>query len=318
MKNYLVYLAFLSFILTNCQKKEIKTADNKMINQNKTQIEKNKQITYAIHINSLTPYELYLDDILVDYFYGDNKSKTVELNQYLLHNGLHKLKIKFLPAKNNIFSKNGLLSPKDINLNNDTRWRIYFIKLNKDQEKPLGYSNEIDYKNNELKINPPTEELPYWEQSWDLDIKELPYNLKGWSDSEDLSKMDREELKKEVVDFFEKQRTLLNEGKIDEYLALGKEKDKEIIMATYDSNISWYNSQERKDNILRAEGHMLPLENYELVLYGNGRLATLKIATGQYKNWSALMSKEEKGRVSGWGILLHKPKNVSRLEIIRK
>lgn len=130
--------------------------------------------------------------------------------------------------------------------------------------------------------------------------------------------MDREELKREVVDFFEKQRTLLHEGKIDEYLALGKEKDKEIIMATYDSNISWYNSPERKENILRAEGHMLPLENYELVLYGNGRLATLKIASGQYKNWSALMSEEEKGRVSGWGILLHKPKNVPRLEIIRK
>ncbi len=85
-----------------------------------------KQITYAVHINSLTPYELYLDYILVDYYYGDNQSKTVVLNPYLLSNGKHQLKIKFFPANNNIYSKNGLLSPKDIFLNNDTRWRCKF------------------------------------------------------------------------------------------------------------------------------------------------------------------------------------------------
>ncbi|MGU3373951.1 hypothetical protein [Chryseobacterium sp. M5A1_1a] len=289
-----------------------------MSNHNKISIEKDKQISYAIHVNSLTPYELYLDDILVDYYYGDNQSKTVELNPYLLSNGMHKLKIRFLPSNNNIFSKKGLLSPKDIFINNDTRWHLYFVKLNKDKSKPLGYSNEIDYENNELKIIPPTEELPYWEQNWDLDINELPYSLKGWSESEDLSKMDKDQLEREVLTFFENQRTLLNEGEINEYLELGKKKDEEIIVSTYDDNRSWYSSEERKENILRAKGHMLPLENYKLELFGNGKLATLKIASGQYKNWSALLSKSEKGRVSGWGILIHKPKGSSHFEIIRK
>lgn len=319
MKQYFFYLAFLNFFLINCQKnKDIKTFDKTMSNHNNTSIEKDKQITYAVHVNSLTPYELYLDDILVDYFYGDNQSKTIELNPYLLSNGIHKLKIKFLPSNNNVFSKKGLLSPKDIYLNNDTRWHLFFVKLNKDKDKPLGYSNEIDYKNNELKITPPTEELPYWEQSWDLDIKELPYKLKGWSESEDLSKIDSNQLEKEVLSFFENQRTLLNEGRVEDYLNLGKKKDEEIIIATYDNNRSWYNSEERKENILRAKGDMLPLDNYKLELFANGRLVTLKVASGQYKNWSALLSKSEKGRVSGWGILIHKPKGSSQFEIIRK
>lgn len=319
MRHYLIYLAFLNFILINCQKnKEIKILDNKMTNQNKTTITEEKQITYAVHINSLTPYELYLDDILVDYYYGDNQSKTVELNPYLLSNGKHQLKIKFFPANNNIYSKNGLLSPKDIFLNNDTRWRLYFVKLHKDKNKPLGYSNEIDYNNSELKIDAPKEEVPYWEQTWDIDVKELSFKLKGWSESEDLSKMDKNELEKEVVSFFENQRNLLNDGKVEEYLKLGKKRDEEIITATYDNNLDWYNSQERKENILRAKGDMLPLENYNLVLYANGKLATLKIASGQYKNWSALLSKSDKGRVSGWGILIHKPKGSVNFEIIRK
>lgn len=319
MRHYFIYLISLNFVLMNCQNnKDVNKNDNKMINQNKNTMIKEKRITYAVHVNSLTPYELYLDDILVDYYYGDNQSKTVELNPYLLSNGKHQLKIKFFPAKNNVYSKNGLLSPKDIFLNSDTRWRLYFVKLNKDKNKPLGYSNEIDYSNSELKIDAPKEEMPYWEQNWDIDIKELPFKLKGWSESEDLSKMDKNELKKEVVLFFENQRNLLNEGKVNEYLKLSKKRDEEIIIATYDDNLEWYDSKERKENILRAKGDMLPLENYSLVLYANGRLATLKIDSGQYKNWSALLSKNDKGRVSGWGILIHKPKGSVNFEIIRK
>ncbi|MBD8083098.1 hypothetical protein IC610_11805 [Chryseobacterium sp. GCR10] len=292
-----------------------KSNDNKLIIQNKTQIEKNKHITYAVHVNAKTPYELYLDDILIDRFYENNMNRSTDLNTYLLNNGTHKLKIRYLPLSD---SQDGLLDPKDIIFNKDSRWHIYFVSLNKDPEAPLGYTNEIDYGSSALNIITPPKKVPFWEQEWDLEIKDLPYKLKGWSESEDLSKVNQDELKKEVVAFFEEQRLLLNEGKVDEYLQLGLKKDQELIVATYGEDLEYYNSQERKKNILRAKGDMLPLENYTLELFANGRLATLIIASGQYKNWSALLSKSEKGRVSGWGILVHKPKGSSQFEIIRK
>ncbi|MCW3167784.1 hypothetical protein OMO38_04505 [Chryseobacterium sp. 09-1422] len=53
-------------------------------------------------------------------------------------------------------------------------------------------------------------------------------------------------MKKEVVAFFEEQRLLLNEGKVDEYLQLGLKKDQELIVATYGEDLEYYNSQERK------------------------------------------------------------------------
>ncbi|WP_326983149.1 hypothetical protein VUJ46_00960 [Chryseobacterium sp. MYb264] len=190
-----------------------------------------KRVTYAVHVNALTPYELYLDDILIDYFYEDNMNNTTELNPYLLENGKHKLKIRYLPTLKDMFSKKGLLDPRDIYTREDSRWHVFFVKLNKDPNVPLGYTNEIDYGSSELKIIPPPSQVPYWEQEWELDIKDLPYKLKGWSESEDLSKMDKDQLKKEVVTFFEQQRNLLNEGKVDDYLKLGIKKYETVTVA---------------------------------------------------------------------------------------
>ena len=68
-----------------------------------------------------------------------------------------------------------------------------------DPEAPLGYSNEIDYEKSELNIALPPANVPIWEQKWELDIKDLPYDLKGWTDSQDLRKMDHDILQKEVL-----------------------------------------------------------------------------------------------------------------------
>ncbi|RRJ93105.1 hypothetical protein EG240_01110 [Paenimyroides tangerinum] len=127
-------------------------------------IPKEKQITYAVHVNAKTPYEIYLDDILVDFFYEDNMNNTTELNSYLLKNGTHKLKIRYLPRTD---SQDGLLDPKDVIFNKDSKWNVYFVKLNKDSEAPLGYTNEINYGSSELAIIAPPEKMPFWEWKWD-------------------------------------------------------------------------------------------------------------------------------------------------------
>ncbi|WP_326983141.1 hypothetical protein VUJ46_00920 [Chryseobacterium sp. MYb264] len=316
MRKIRFYLLLL-VLLINCQENKSQSVNKKAF-EIVNKIPAEKRISYAVHVNALTPYELYLDDILIDFFYEDNMNNTTELNPYLLENGKHKLKIRYLPTVDDIFSKKGLLDPRDIYTREDSRWHVFFVKLNKDPNVPLGYTNEIDYGGSELKIIPPPSQVPYWEQEWELDIKDLPYKLKGWSESEDLSKKDKDKLKKEVVAFFEQQRNLLNEGKVDDYLKLGLKKDEEVIVATYGEDLEYYTSQERKDNLLRAKDHMLPLENFEMVLYAYGRLVSLEIPDGKYRRWSALMSKNDKGKMSAWGIKIHKPKGSKDFEIIRK
>lgn len=306
-------------IFCNCQQ----TSQNN-INKNSEKMNRQEsanpaagKIGYIVHVNALSPYELYLDDILIDSYYRNNISNTTELNPYLLGNGKHTLKIKFLPKQD---SSDQMVLPKDIIFNETARWHIYFSKIVSDKNAPLGYSNEIDYAKSELKIQAPTKKVPFWEQAWEVDVKDLPYQVKGWSESQDLKKIDRNVLQKEVVEYFSNLKDLLNTGKIDDFRKLCKKRDEELDVVTYttpeDSKIDYQNNKEKMLKL--CPGNMQPFDNYEMKIYGNGRLVTLVIPNGKYKNWTALISKTPKGRITSWGILLHKPKGSNTFEIIRK
>ncbi|GEM_PF-669468 len=318
MRKNRFYLLLL-VLLISCQENKSQSVNKKAF-EIVNKIPAEKRITYAVNVNALTPYELYLDDILIDRFYEDNISNTTELNPYLLENGKHKLKIRYLPTVKDMFSKKGLLDPRDIYTREDSRWHVFFVKLNKDPNVPLGYTNEIDYGSSELKIVHPPSQVPYWEQEWELDIKDLPYKLKGWSESEDLSKMDKKDLEKEVLTKYNEFSKMLNEGKIDEYLNLGKNKNYELDICTYTTaEQSRIDYEENRSKMLKlCVNNMQPFNNYIMKLYANGRLVSLEIPDGKYRSWSALMSKTPKGRVTSWALKLHKPKGSKDFEIIRK
>lgn len=315
--NLIIFLILVTFC--NCQKKSQndKSLNSENMSKQENIQSSNTKISYIVHVNALSPYELYLDDILVDFYYGNNINNTTQLNPYLLSNGKHNLKIRFLPRES---SSDNLVSPKDIIFNETAQWKIFFTKINTDKDAPLGYSNEIDYTKSQLKIQAPTEKVPYWEQSWDIEVKDLPYHLKGWSESENLTQIDKDVLLKDVNQYFLNLKDLLNQGKIDEFLKLCKKEDEELDIATYtspeDSKIDYQNNKEKMTKL--CVGNMQPLDNAEMKIYGNGRLVTLVIPNGKYKNWNALMSKTPKGRVTSWGVVLHKPKGSPNFEIIRK
>jgi hypothetical protein len=318
IKISLTLLAIL-MIFCNCeQKSQNKNNPNsEKMNRQESAHSATGKIGYIAHVNALSPYELYLDDILIDSYYGNNISNTTELNPYLLGNGKHTLKIRFLPKQD---SADQMVSPKDIIFNETARWHIYFSKIAPDKDVPLGYSNEIDYAKSELKLHAPPEKVPFWEQTWEVDVKGLPYQVKGWSESQDLKKIDKDVLQKEVVEYFSKLKDLLNNGKIDEFRKLCKKRDEELDVVTYtspeDSKIDYQNNTAKMLKL--CPGNMQPFDNYEMKIYGNGKLVTLVIPNGEFRNWTALISKTPKGRTTSWGILLHKPKGSNTFEIIRK
>ncbi|TWP30751.1 hypothetical protein ETU08_03945 [Apibacter muscae] len=275
-----------------------------------------KQITYIAHLNSKTPYELYLDDILVDRNITSGFSKSVELNPYLLGNGTHKLKIRFFPPEN---SEDGRIKPKDIVYDQDVKWNLYFIKLQKDPNDPLGYAGSIDYRNSELPIVAPPTEVPVWEQEFEVEVKDLPYQLKGWSEGEDLSKLDPKELEKEVVAYYNQLRDLLNKGDIIDFMRLNAINDYETSVSIYNTKKRFEEAYQENIDVLNQKcvGNMLPITDYVVKLYAKGKIVALEIPEGEYKYWSALFSDSKKYGQSGWGIMIYRPQGSKEFKIIR-
>ncbi|MFL0171714.1 hypothetical protein V2646_14565, partial [Tenacibaculum maritimum] len=60
------------------------------------QVAKEKQYRYYIGLGVYLPFELYVNDILIKYG-ATGVSSAVELNPWLLRNGIHKVTIKFFP-----------------------------------------------------------------------------------------------------------------------------------------------------------------------------------------------------------------------------
>ena len=317
MRNLVLYSCLLMLICIQAcaqkqEKKEFAKPEAKL-----PQYPKEKQISYIAHLNSTTPFELYLDDHLIDWDWRSNANKSVELNPYLLNNGTHTLKVRFFPLESN---KDKLIHPKDIIADKEVKWNLYFVKLKKDTADQLGYEGEIDYRGSALRIVAPSSPVAVWEQEFKVEVSALPYHLKGWSEGEDFSKLDQKVLEKEAVSYFNHLRELLNSGKINEFMALNKTNDFETSVANYDSQEQY--SQYHHENVellsKKCVGNMRPIDNYKMKIYGNGKILRLEIPEGKYEHWSVLMSDSKKHGKSSWGIMLYRPKGSKTFVIIRK
>ncbi|MCD9637421.1 hypothetical protein LVK06_15155, partial [Tenacibaculum maritimum] len=142
------------------------------------QIAKGKQYRYYIGLGVYLPFELYVNDILIKYG-TTGVSSAVELNPWLLRNGTHKVTIKFFPDVG---------GHTVVNMGKEQLpYRIDFNKV------VINESRDIVKQEKAIKLPLLTkdEDLPYFEQSWDIEITDLPYVLEGWSNGQDLSKWDQ-------------------------------------------------------------------------------------------------------------------------------
>ena len=303
-------LVFLCFILLfNCH-----NAQNKMKIQ---QIPLEKQITYGISLSMRVPYELYINDIKADYDYvGANNG--VDINPYVLKNGKYKVKLRIFPA---FKAGKKLIEFDDIEKSN-----ISFDSYirNKETNKILNY-NSIP-----LPIVAPKEDVPYFEQEWDVELTELPYELEGWSKGQDLRKWDKKELEKKVVAFHQKIRKILNDGNSEEWMKLIQKRFDEVCIFDYlsEKRIEKDLEEIKEDVEEYSKGTMIPLEDYELKLYAEGKLVTLerKTHTKEFNNyspldikgWSPLISKGTTYGAAPYPILLYLPQGSDEFVIIRR
>lgn len=312
----LIVICILTMVNAGC--KDYKNNNEKIKEEMTNQVAKEKQITYTIAATAAIPVVIYFNDIKVS---EENTplNTSIDLNGYTLKNGKYKIKIQIFP----VFRRGDtMVNPEDIK---SCQFSFGSFIRNRDT------GDILDPKTyNKLSIKVPDAPVPYFEQEWEVEVKELPYDLEGWSKGQDLSKMDKKELEKKVVDFHEKVREVLNQGNGDKWAALTKTRAKETASFYYSSNEQYEKSV--NENKLSVEkyctNNMVPLEDYELKLYAQGKLVTLerKNHTMEFNNkspldikgWGALIRKGQKSGAADYRILLYLPQGSNDFVIIRK
>ena len=303
-----VYLLAIAILLFNCHNTQ-NTGEIKI-----QQIPLEKQITYMIDLSMRVPYELYINDIKADYDYVGGNS-GVDMNPYILKNGKYKVKLRIFPA---FKAGKKLIEFDDIEKSN-----ISFDSYIRNKE-----TNEIlNYNSIPLPIVAPKEDVPYFEQEWDVELTELPYELEGWSKGQDLRKWDKKELEKKVVAYYQKLWKMLNDGDGERFMKLWEKADDENAIYDYDTEIDEANKSEIADIKKHCVNRMIPLEDYEMKLYAEGRLVCLerKTHTREFNNyfpldlkgWSPLV---RKGQVRGgaeFPVKLYLPEGSNEFVIIR-
>jgi len=268
-----------------------------------------------IDITTNIPVIVYVNDIKASEL-NMPLGTAIDLNPYVLKNGKCKIKLQIFP----LFRRGDTL----VTVENIMRCNLFFGSYirNKETDKILNYKADVA-----LPIVAPKEDVPYFEQEWDVELTDLPYELEGWSKGQDLRKWDKKELEKKVVAYYQKLWKMLNDGDGERFMKLWEKADDENAIYDYDTEIDEANKSEIADIKKHCVNRMIPLEDYEMKLYAEGRLVCLerKTHTKEFNNkspldikgWSPLV---RKGQVRGgaeFPVKLYLPEGSNEFVIIR-
>lgn len=229
---------------------------------------------YYLDYNLFTSYEIFLNDVkIVNNIESGPVSGMVYLNEFILKSGIQKLKVREFLVNIN--------TPIPSDLVNRVTLDIYTTDKNEENIKKI----------KEFKIPLQESPKPYFYE-FEFEFKaEVPYELEAWTNGRDLMKIDHESLRNKVVNKFEELKKTLNEGRIDEFLSENKKGLEEFFVSNY---FDMKKENQYKFNIIEGfNGHkdlMQPLDNFEMVICGNGKLVTLERIDKKFRGESPLMS----------------------------
>ena len=303
-----IHLLTVIILLLNCN-----NTQKKMEIQ---QIPLEKQITYMIDITTRTPVIVYVNDIKASEL-NMPLGTAIDLNPYVLKNGKYKIKLQIFP----LFRKGDTLVAKKNILDCQLFFGSYI--RNKETDEILNYKADIA-----LPIIAPSTDVPYFEQEWEIELTELPYELEGWSKGQDLRKWDKDKLEKKVVAYYQKLWHILNNGEGEKYMNLWKKADQELMFYDYETDYDSIYKEESEEIKKNCTNNMIPLEDYEMKLYAEGKLVCLerKTHTKEFNNyspldikgWSPLIRKGKKSGAEDFPVKLYLPEDSNEFVIIRK
>ena len=303
-------LFIFTILLFNCHNTQ-NTGEMKI-----QQIPLEKQITYMIDITTNIPVIVYVNDIKASEL-NMPLGTAIDLNPYVLKNGKCKIKLQIFP----LFRRGDTL----VTVENIMRCNLFFGSYirNKETDEILNYKADVA-----LPIVAPKVDVPYFEQEWDVELTELPYELEGWSKGQDLRKWDKDKLEKKVVAYYQKLWRILNNGEGERYMDLWKQADQELMFYDYETDYDSIYKEESEEIKKNCTDNMIYLEDYEMKLYAEGKLVCLerKTHTREFNNyspldikgWSPLIRKGRKSGAEDFPVKLYLPEGSNEFVIIRK
>ena len=263
---------------------------------------------YKIHSKGINcDYEILVNDFpLYKSYDGYSDFTGTQINLAILKSGEQTVTIKVFPLKV------GEMLTKETN--------AYFKLVEVDNT-----TNHMDEKTITSLVLPSDTDgnftgagLPYFEKTITFNAT-VPYELTGWSNSQDLSKLDQEKLQKRVknilireANYFINKNNLLFRSFFEQF--------KEINQSEYKSNSNLKKALDELKTLLNYASSFNIPKNVMLKLYCNNRVVTLEYINGKRRGKSFFDINMEKGDMKGVStsfIYFHIPKGKTELEIIR-
>jgi hypothetical protein len=330
---------FFLFFLVSCnsqEKKENTMNTDERISHITSKIKKyDYEPLYQIEIETLNNFEILINGFPV-YTHNHFLPGTIRfnINAALLKSGSQNLEIKIHPGYNSQNIQNAYLT------NNDS----FFLKMEQTAWKNGSLEEPkliINYGLPKYKIDnhgEPDYEKPidYSKQNQVIKdfsfIAKIPYELKGWSESEDLSKMDKEVLMDKVSNFYYRAIDAFKVKNYDYLNTLYLNADTEWYQSEYFSKeiIKKYQSKEgrkgksistTKANTTLYEQKMFSLKDAKIEFDCDNKIVRLVQSLGPDKGNSAFgyedIDQNGMKRQIFIDLFLHIPKGSKELEIIR-
>ncbi len=150
---------------------------------------------------------------------------------------------------------------------------------------------------------------------------EVPYKLKGYSESLDLRKEDPDELLKEVLAIYKKIGKAVVQKDFNTILSMNENKIKEMAQASYNDSLGMKEDLNTYTR-LKIYDHLKlePLDSFDIEFFGNGKMVGLYKTNSADKGEPALRinyDRDGRTKVTAYYIHLCRPEKGAPLEIIR-
>lgn len=291
-----------------------------------------KEPVYQVFVkNSLCVYELLVNDypIANEREYGQLMTPFT-INSAILKSGKQKITLRLYPAPAEYSRSGDVLSP-----NTSCTLEIEYVD-NKDPEYKyipvtkfeLPTKVRMAGRDNDIAI-PEFEGAgkKYYEITYEFDAN-VPYEIKGWSEGQDLSKLNQDQLTKKALEAYNYRKKIVENRDINAIAKQLYNPIKEQMISEYETKDyikkAWDEYIEIYKNYSTFE--FKPLINYNKKFYGNGRLLNLEQSDleinkrGKSALWGRFKDNQQRTGSEYIRILLYLPegKNLEDgLEVIR-
>lgn len=280
----------------------------------------NYEPVYNLEVETIYNYEILINGIPILNKRNNFMSYHATIaTPTILKSGLQNLEIRIYPIIP--FVKEGApAQPAKVFLQNDLKFKLIVKQTawnkNGDLEEPkevlyyklptLKDGREIDFS----KLKEYKEKLTF--------TATVPYDLKGWENSIDFTSMDEASLKKEVAEFYNKLRTSFKDRNSDFYIDKIKNSEFNIYQSYYLTKIEALKKSNKWIEFVKEGKTLEPIDNYDMKIYGNGKLVSLRGTDPWNKDEGVLRYKYKKGGfnyILTFDIFLHKPKGAQEFKI---